>query len=259
MVDKIEMSLDDIIKSNRSEKSKTGGRISSARGGRAAGPQRKASIRRPGGNNVSPRKTSGVAGVNRSRGAVQKPKYARGDVNSAWKHDMYEGPKRANAQKQPNDLAKLIVSNLEYGVSDLDIQELFAEFGPLKKAAVHYDRSGRSLGSADVVFERRADAVKAIKQYNGVPLDGRPMNIQLATSDVTALTRVGRVGAPAAPIRKRNEGAPVKRGASFQRRGGPARPKPTGNAAGGRKGKGPAPTAEELDAELDAYVNDMKI
>ena len=129
-----------------------------------------------------------------------------------------------------------MVSNLDYGVTDKDIRELFAEFGGLKKAAVHYDKSGRSQGTADVVFTNRAAALKAISQYNGVPLDGRPMKIELVASPSSPIKNVAqRVG-------KRNPG-----GAGA----GPAK---------GRGGKNPRQpkkevTQEELDADLDAFVS----
>ncbi|XP_071036944.1 THO complex subunit 4 [Parasteatoda tepidariorum] len=164
-----------------------------------------------------------------------------------WQHDLFDGGVSGQrAGGITTGATKLLVSNLDYGVSDSDIKELFAEFGPLRKAAVHYDRSGRSLGTADVIFEKRLDAVKAMKQYNGVPLDGRPMSIQIASSTVPSSNPSprGRLG-----------GSSNQRGFNRNRQGGNNRGRP-GRGGGGAQRK--VPTAEELDAELDAYVNKME-
>ncbi|KAG6760826.1 hypothetical protein POTOM_034009 [Populus tomentosa] len=45
--------------------------------------------------------------------------------------------------------------------------------------SIHYDRSGRSKGTTEVVFIRPAEAVAAVKRYNKVQLDGKPMKIEI--------------------------------------------------------------------------------
>ncbi|CAK1580348.1 unnamed protein product [Parnassius mnemosyne] len=252
MVDRIDMALDDIIKANKK-----------GRGGGGAG--RKFDVKRPGRGGGGGFRNNRAGGVlrGRNRGGISKPtNYTRGDVNSTWKHDMFnEFSDRKIQRGTPltTGPTKLLVSNLDFGVSDSDIQELFSEFGMLKSAAVHYDRSGRSLGTADVVFERRADALKAMKQYNGVPLDGRAMNIQLATSEISTFRNEdrSRLAGGGGPRRNINRGGGGNRnqGNSQRQRGSGKR---GGRGGGPARGKKPVPTAEQLDAELDAYVKEIK-
>ena len=58
---------------------------------------------------------------------------------------------------------------------DQDLKELFGQFGPMTECRVLYERSGRSTGTAEVHFQRVADAKRARQEYNNVPLDGRDM------------------------------------------------------------------------------------
>merc|ERR1711973_550061 len=126
---------------------------------------------------------------------------------------------------------------------------LFSEFGNLKLANVHYDRSGRSLGTAEVTFDRRGDAMKALKQYNGVPLDGRPMRIEMAGVEAEGepLRRPMGGGIRKSPFRNTGGRGGGGGGGRFNRGSG-------GGGRGGRAEKKEAPSKEDLDAEMDTYM-----
>ncbi|XP_020520751.1 THO complex subunit 4D isoform X2 [Amborella trichopoda] len=192
-----------------------------------------------------------------------------------WQHDMFEDSMIAAGLTGIESGTKLYISNLDYGVSNEDIRELFSEIGPIKRCAVHYDRSGRSSGSAEVVFTKRSNALAAVKRYNNVQLDGKPMKIELigtnlgmpvsARVNVTGGAGRGRRTVVMTPefgpmpgVVSGGHGTRWGRGRGGFRRGGRGG---RGRGVGGRgrgRGRGrnqapPPKSADELDKELESY------
>lgn len=51
--------------------------------------------------------------------------------------------------------------------------------------AIVQKKKSFSQGTAEVVFSRRGDAVAAVKRYNNVQLDGKPMKIEIVGTNIS--------------------------------------------------------------------------
>ena len=76
---------------------------------------------------------------------------------------------------------KLYVGNLSYGVTDSQLEQLFAAHGAVQSAQVIMDReTGRSKGFGFVEMSNAADADAAITALNGMDNDGRALTVNEA-------------------------------------------------------------------------------
>ncbi|KAL8248878.1 hypothetical protein R6Q59_005746 [Mikania micrantha] len=264
----LDMSLDDMIKSRRStERGRGRGRARRGRG--PTGPPRKGPLR-----------------VNARPSAFTIAKSFRRPKNFPWQRDLLEESLKSAGLTGLDNGAKLYVSNLDIGVTNEDIRELFSEIGELRRYAIHYDKSGRPSGTAEVMFARRSDAFQALKRYNNVQLDGKPMKIEIVgyKSEVPLAPRVNVLGGVNGqrtvvmmPGAGRGRGADafnrvsgqrsyggVKKsrrgGSTLNERGGGVRRgrgRGQGQRGGLGRGRGRKPavekSADELDQELENY------
>ncbi|KAJ8903257.1 hypothetical protein NDN08_004366 [Rhodosorus marinus] len=263
----IDQSLDDIIQSSRTVIRTEGGRGGSGGGGGG------------GGGDGDGRKPVYSSRVHRT---IYKPAGRRAggwtDTDRGrWQHDKYrpvlkQPYGRTGTYSKPmsqSSGAKIVVGNLDLGVSNSDINDLFKGIGPIKQAMVIYNSDGKSTGSAEVVFTTTDDALAAIAKYNGVPLDNRPLEISLSTNHGNEGTFKSRGSTrpatkpatggyvdlddpdqqPEASVAP--SGRPVIRtGRGFSRGFRRSR----GGFRGRGRERGPRPSKEDLDRDLDSIV-----
>ncbi|KAG1337901.1 THO complex subunit 4A [Cocos nucifera] len=235
MTSSLDMSLDDLIKKNKKSAagSGSGGR---GRGRGSGGPARRFPNRS--GNRPTPYSTAKAP-------------------ESAWQHDMYANQTGGYSAPAARVSAietgtKLYISNLDYGVSNEDVKELFSEVGDLKRYSVHYDRSGRSKGTAEVVFSRRVDALAAVKRYNNVQLDGKPMKIEIVGTNIETPATVPQISnGTFGSINGAPKSGAGSGGSTGWPRGGGGRRRARGRGRG--RGRGSQITSADLDADLEKY------
>ncbi|KAF4307209.1 putative RNA recognition motif containing protein [Botryosphaeria dothidea] len=221
MSDKLNQSLDEILKANkRATRARPGARrAATGKGAAAAAP---------------------VGGVKKN---TKGPK-------AAAKTNTPTGP----APKAHGD-SKILVSNLPHDVTEPQIKEYFAKsVGPVKKVLLTYGPNGQSRGVATVIFSKANAAAEAAAAHNGLKVDNRPMRVEviLGASDIPA-------PAPPKPLNERVE-KQAKNVAKAQPKPA-TQTKAAAGKAGNKKRRGKttnrpkAKTAEELDAEMQDYFD----
>lgn len=232
MASKLELSLEDIVKANKKGGNKRGGGKTGGRGGA-----------RGGGNNqkAGGAKRGGVKRLNSRSPMKGRPSFGSG----------------AKPAPTPSGPTRLVVSNLDFGVNDQDIQELFSRCGRIRKAAVHYDSNGRSQGTAEILFGGFSEANAAVKEYNGRLLDGRAMKVEIVGASAKSQSLSQRVGA------KQGGSGGTRGGRPQQRQSGPrksfgssprgGRGGKRGGRGGGRGGQRQQMSKDDLDKQMDDY------
>jgi len=75
---------------------------------------------------------------------------------------------------------KLYVGNLPFSTTEDDLSDIFAEVGNVESVRIITDRdTGRSRGFGFVEMSDE-DAEKAINQFNGTEMNGRPLTVNEA-------------------------------------------------------------------------------
>ncbi|XP_045594296.2 aly/REF export factor 2-like [Procambarus clarkii] len=185
--------------------------------------------------------------------------------NNAWIEDYHDNvdescnnggvQKRGLRSRHQAGPAKIFISNLNVGFSRADLHDFFARQGDICETAIYYDRFGKPMGAAHVVFEKRTDAVRAQKKYDGFKLFGRKVSVKIDDGSSSEEMTIKSSTKKPTSLNDSGNGESDKRrsGATTGRGGG------RGAAAARRAATAKKQAAEQLQAELEAFVSQVHL
>ncbi|QQL45552.1 RNA recognition motif domain-containing protein [Sulfuriroseicoccus oceanibius] len=75
----------------------------------------------------------------------------------------------------------IYVGNLSYDMTELELRELFEQFGTVSRASIISDRdTGRSKGFGFIEMSEKSEGERAIEELNGQEVVGRKLNVNEA-------------------------------------------------------------------------------
>ncbi|KII65026.1 Aly/REF export factor 2 [Thelohanellus kitauei] len=174
-----------------------------------------------------------------------------------------------------NSKGTIFISNLSFLVTEEDLKEMFETCGTLQSVSIDRDQHGHSIGSAEVVFENEESSELAVEHFNGIKLDSRVLKVGLNPPfnrrDICMNKQNFKVGKTRPKqmdknLETRNNLCIItKNPGKFQmNKAGKSRRNSENEGSkncesrsfkGKYKKKKNIPTKENLDAELEAYMN----
>jgi hypothetical protein len=120
---------------------------------------------------------------------ISRPKVITAEANEAPKaNNIILSNKKNNSknsvfQRLGSSGTVVTVSNLQASVVEGDVLELCSALGELQ-GGLKFSRDSQGLGVASVTFADESTARACVAKYNGVPLDGLPMQVKLEVKTV---------------------------------------------------------------------------
>ncbi|KAN0119738.1 hypothetical protein V8E51_001946 [Hyaloscypha variabilis] len=201
--------------------------------------QRRSSGRGRGGRRVGGRTAPAAAAP--AGGVKKNAKHAKGAVKN-----IPTGPSGSGGE------GKILVTGFPKDITEPMIKEYFVKMiGPVKRVELSYGPGGASRGIANIVFVRSESATKAVTDCNGIPVDGRPIKVEL----IIDASRAKNIPPPKGLSERITQPKPQPKSAAVTKTAGTTRGRgKAGRGKGAARTARPAPkTAAELDSEMADY------